>query len=79
MTSEEGLFDETTSFQPDEVRQYLFLLQPVSSKFRIDNSVEHRLGSVLISWRNYLGDVGALELDKVKSVASSSQSRAEAR
>ena len=60
---EEGLFDESVCFHQDEVRHYLFLLKPIKPKFRIDNTMQHRLGSVNIKWRNYMGDFGELELE----------------
>lgn len=52
----EGLFDDAVCFHQDEVRQYLFYLKPIRPKFRIDNSLQHRLGTVVVAWRNYMGD-----------------------
>lgn len=43
---QEGLFDSTVCFNTEETRQYLYLLKPVKPTFRIDNSMQHRLGSV---------------------------------
>ena len=73
----EGLFDDTVCFHQDEVRQYLYLLKPIKEHFRIDNSREHKLGVVNMTWRNYMGDQGMLELEQVKSSTGASQQRTE--
>ena len=61
------------------MRQYLFLLKPINSQFRINNAIQHRLGSVVASWRNYLGDKGSLELEQIKTQVNSGSTRAESR
>ena len=51
----------------------MYLLKPINSQFRINNSQQHRLGTVVAQWRNYLGDKGSLELESVKTQGSQGQ------
>lgn len=67
---QDGLFVDTVCFNTEETRQYLYLLKPVKQSFRIDNSIQHRLGAVQVTWRNYMGDLGQCELDHVKTAGT---------
>ena len=68
----ETVFDESVCFHPDEQRSYLYMLKPVIDK-KIVNSMEHVLGSIVITWKNYFGDHGQLELCTIKNTSFSAQ------
>ena len=64
---EDTLFSECVSFQPDEVRSYLFVLKPIKETFKIEDTQEHTLGRLIVHWRNYFGDYGTYELADIKT------------
>ena len=62
------VFDESVSFHPEEVRSYLYMLKPVKPQFKIDNTKQHNLGSLHMTWKNYMGDHGYVQLDTFQNI-----------
>ena len=49
---EDTLFSECVSFQPEEVRSYLFVLKPINDSIKLEDTQEITLGRLVVHWRN---------------------------
>jgi hypothetical protein len=54
-------------FNPNEIRQYLFVLSYKDQNLKINKFEQHHLGQLEIRWVNYLGDSGLLKIGPFKS------------
>lgn len=73
-----SLFENSIVFNPNEIRQYLFVLSYSDQTFKINKFEQHHLGQLEIRWFNYLGDSGLLKIGPFKSsgeAAASSQGK----
>jgi hypothetical protein len=63
-----SLFEDAIVFNPNEIRQYLFMINNKDSSIKINKFEQHHLGQLEIRWVNYLGDPGLLKIGPFKSV-----------
>lgn len=56
-------------FSPGDIRSYLYLLKPSDENFKLDSTKDLNLGIVELTWRNYFGDSGQLEIGPLKATA----------
>lgn len=61
------MFESAIVFNPNEIRQYLFVLSYKDAGQKINKFEQHHLGQLEIRWVNYLGDSGLLKIGPFKS------------
>lgn len=61
----EGLFDNSVVFNPDEIRSFIYIFRPKNGE-QINKFTSEKLGMLEIKWCNYLGDPGELKVGPFK-------------
>ena len=72
MDEQESIFKDAIVFNPNEVRQYLFLVQPKEVSLKLSKFEQHHLGQLELRWVNYFGDPGLLKIGPFKSAGEAS-------
>ena len=57
---------ETVCFSPDEIRSFIFMIEPKDSTKKINKFNEETLGYLELQWSNYFGDPGYMKVGPLK-------------